>query len=111
LADLEIMRDKLETLQLVDPFVGKYYSVEWVRRNILNQDDEDYDEINKQLTKEPLPQVHAEGFQKYANELRTEIQKQDSYTDLIENMNEFMKKDNDSDGHINNIISLLESRK
>lgn len=111
LADLEIMRDKLETLQLVDPFVGKYYSVEWVRRKILNQNDEDYDEINKQLTAEPLPQVQTEGFEKYADQIRSEIKKEESYKGLMENINEFMKEDTDPDEHINNIISLLESRK
>jgi hypothetical protein len=44
----EILNGRLATLQVVDPYVGKYYSVEWVRKNILQQTDEDIKEIDSQ---------------------------------------------------------------
>lgn len=47
LKDAEILRERLTTLQLMDPYVGKYYSTNWVRKNILKQTDEDIEEINK----------------------------------------------------------------
>ena len=36
----------------VDPFVGKYYSTEWVRKHILRQNNEEIAEIFKQIENE-----------------------------------------------------------
>jgi hypothetical protein len=49
LKDLEVLNDRLNALNLVDPYVGKYYSAEWVRKNVLRQTDEDIEEINTQI--------------------------------------------------------------
>ena len=52
LKEAELLNVRLDTLAKVDPFVGKYYSVEWVRKNILQQSDEDMEEINGQMEQE-----------------------------------------------------------
>jgi len=52
LRDAELLTSRLQTLATVDPFVGRYYSAEWVRKNVLQQTDEDIKEINKQIEKE-----------------------------------------------------------
>jgi hypothetical protein len=49
----ELLRERVATLREVDEFVGKYYSKEWVRKNILMQSDEDITQIDKQITAEP----------------------------------------------------------
>jgi len=41
LKQLEVMRDRMEILQSVEEYVGKYYSKNWVRANILNQSEEE----------------------------------------------------------------------
>lgn len=48
LKDAEILQGRLNTLQIVDQFVGKYYSIEWVKRNVLKMTDDDIKEIEKQ---------------------------------------------------------------
>jgi hypothetical protein len=53
LKDAEILKERVETLQMVDEYVGTYYSKEWVRKNILKQDDEEIAEIDKQIEAEP----------------------------------------------------------
>lgn len=55
--ELELMRDKFGILRDVEEHVGegKYFSREWVRRNILKQTDEDIKEIAKQNKEEPVP--------------------------------------------------------
>ena len=53
LKEAEIVRERMQTLQLVEPFVGKYYSQAWIRKNILQQTDEDIEEIDKQIKAEP----------------------------------------------------------
>jgi hypothetical protein len=53
LKDAEMLRERMSTLQLVDPFVGKYYSRLWVRKHILQQTDTDIEEIDAQMEQEP----------------------------------------------------------
>lgn len=43
-----ILRDRLNTLQMIQPFVGMYYSNEWVRKNVLHQSDEEIEEMDEQ---------------------------------------------------------------
>mgnify|MGYP003351596253 CR=1 FL=1 len=41
LKESELLTSRLGLLQLVDPYVGRYYSMEWVRKNVLHIDDEE----------------------------------------------------------------------
>ena len=52
LKEAELITNRILLLQYVDPFVGRYYSKEWVRKNILKQTDEDIAEINEQIANE-----------------------------------------------------------
>jgi hypothetical protein len=52
LKNTEILRDRIVMLRDIDDFVGKYYSAEWVRRNVLQQSDEDIEEIDEQIEDE-----------------------------------------------------------
>jgi hypothetical protein len=38
--------------QLMEPYVGKYYSMQYVRRNVLKQNDKEIDEIDKEIKEE-----------------------------------------------------------
>lgn len=53
--DSEILQNRLQTLQLLDPYVGKYFSVEWVQKTVLMQSEKDIKEIAAQIKKEPAP--------------------------------------------------------
>ena len=52
LKNAEILRERLSLAQEVSPYVGKYYSVEYVRKHILQQTDEDIIEIDGQIASE-----------------------------------------------------------
>jgi len=52
LKESEILRERLGTLREMDEYVGKYYSKEWVRKNVLMQTEEDIEEIDKQIETE-----------------------------------------------------------
>ena len=52
LKEAELITTRIQTLQLVDPYVGRYYSAEWVRKNILQQTDEDIEELDAQMANE-----------------------------------------------------------
>jgi hypothetical protein len=48
----EIMNDKLGVVATMDPYIGRYFSVDYIRRVILNQSDDEIIEIDKQIQKE-----------------------------------------------------------
>lgn len=52
LKEAEIIKERIETLNIMDEFVGKYYSSNWVRKNILHQTDEDIKLIDKEIEDE-----------------------------------------------------------
>ena len=52
LKESELITNRILLLQYVDPYVGRYYSKEWVRKNILKQTDEDIEEIDEQISQE-----------------------------------------------------------
>lgn len=60
LKEAEMLRERMQTLQLIDPYVGKYYSATWVRKNILRQTDEEIEEIDAEMEQE-APPPEAEG--------------------------------------------------
>ena len=52
LKESELMNERLGTLATIEPYIGKYYSVDYVRRKILRQTDEEIKEIDTQIEKE-----------------------------------------------------------
>jgi hypothetical protein len=52
LKESELLTNRMQTLQMVDPYVGRYYSKQWVRKNILMQSDDDIEEIDQQIEQE-----------------------------------------------------------
>jgi hypothetical protein len=46
------MNERMNLLQLVEPYVGKYYSVDYVRRNVLRQTDQEIVELDQQMALE-----------------------------------------------------------
>jgi len=59
LKEAELMQGRLNILQMIDPFVGKYYSPTYVKKHILRLDDEQIEEITTE-NKEYTQQQHAE---------------------------------------------------
>jgi hypothetical protein len=52
LKENDILRDRMDMLNTLSAFVGRYYSDEFIRKNILKQTDEEIIEINGQIAKE-----------------------------------------------------------
>jgi hypothetical protein len=49
LKDAEILRERVSTLEQLDQFVGKYYSEDWVRKNVLRQSESEIQQIDKEI--------------------------------------------------------------
>ena len=54
LKDAELLRERLGTLREIDEYAGRYYSVEWIRKNVLMQTEEDIENIIKQIGDEGM---------------------------------------------------------
>ena len=52
LKESEILRDRMEILSQADEYIGRYYSVDWVRRNILHQTEEEIAKMDAEIQKE-----------------------------------------------------------
>ena len=52
LKEAELMQERVNIAQMVEPYVGKYYSADYVRRNILRQTDEEIIEQDKLIKDE-----------------------------------------------------------
>ena len=50
--EMEILNDRLQALNNIAPYAGKYYSNEWIRKNVLRQTDEEIEEIDEQIQQE-----------------------------------------------------------
>jgi hypothetical protein len=49
LKETELMKERISLVIDMDPFVGKYFSTEYIRRQILMQTDKEYKEMDKQI--------------------------------------------------------------
>jgi hypothetical protein len=68
LKNLEMMNEKLQIIAQMDPFVGKYFSTEYIRKEILGQTETQIEEIDAEMANDiksgkvidPLDQVAAD---------------------------------------------------
>ena len=50
--EAELLKERMSVLQLVDPYIGKYYSLNWVKQNILQFTDEEIETMDKEMKDE-----------------------------------------------------------
>ena len=53
LQEAELLRERLQTVGLIDPYVGRYFSQAWVKKNVLRLTDEEIDDMQKEIDEEP----------------------------------------------------------
>jgi hypothetical protein len=63
LKDTEIFRERLQNLAQIEPYIGKYFSSDWVRKHIIKQTPEEIKilnyEIQQELQQQPQPEEEA----------------------------------------------------
>ena len=52
LKESEMMLERLRLADAMRDYVGKYYSVDFIRRQVLKQNDREMEDINKQIKRE-----------------------------------------------------------
>lgn len=62
LKQAEILRERLTTLRDTEEYVGKYFSREWVVKNVLQMSDDEMNDMNKQIEKEKKMGLYDDEF-------------------------------------------------
>ena len=52
LRDAEMLRERLQSMDMIQQYVGEYFSKEWVQKNVLMLSDEDIEQMNKDMAGE-----------------------------------------------------------
>jgi hypothetical protein len=52
LKENEILAQRINMLNSIEQYIGKYYSISWVRKNILRQTEDDISKIDKEIAGE-----------------------------------------------------------
>jgi hypothetical protein len=52
LKEAELLQNRLAILQVIDPYVGRYYSMEYVRKKVLQLTDDEIAEVGEQIAQE-----------------------------------------------------------
>lgn len=70
----DMMNNRLAVLGIVDAYVGKYYSVEWIRKNVLRLTEDEMKEMDKQMAAEKEVQAAADEEQMQAQMQQQQMQ-------------------------------------
>ena len=52
LKEIELITNRVNTLTMMDPFVGRYFSKRWIQENILRFDEEEIEELEEEMEEE-----------------------------------------------------------
>tara|TARA_Y100001938_G_scaffold149847_1_gene238263 strand:- start:465 stop:1973 length:1509 start_codon:yes stop_codon:yes gene_type:complete len=65
LKESEILKERMEVLREVNEYIGKYYSIDWVRKNILKFNETEIKEMDNDMAKEKEDGLYNEGEEDY----------------------------------------------
>jgi len=96
LKETEIMRERISMLNDMDQYVGKYFSHDYIKKNILKMSEEDIKEIGKEIDKEGSDEEYEERIEdekpqpKISNETFEFIPKEtEDQSELAKSMSKF----------------------
>jgi hypothetical protein len=50
--DAELMRERINTATMMEPFIGRYFSAKWVKKNVLQMTDEEIEKMEEEIEEE-----------------------------------------------------------
>ena len=51
--DMDLLRDRLDVLNTIEPFIGQYFSKKYVQKQVFRMSDEEIDSMQKEMESEP----------------------------------------------------------
>ena len=53
--DMDLLKDRLEVLNTLEPFIGQYFSKKYVQKQVFRMSDDEIDSMQKEMDAEPEP--------------------------------------------------------
>ena len=53
--DMDLLRDRLEILNTMEPFIGEWFSKEYVQKHVFRMSEDEIKDMDKQINTEPPP--------------------------------------------------------
>jgi hypothetical protein len=50
--DAELLRERVNTATMMEPFIGRYFSAKWVKKNVLQMTDEEIEKMDEEMEEE-----------------------------------------------------------
>ena len=50
--DAELLRERVNTATMMEPFIGRYFSATWVKKNVLQMTDEEIEKMDQEMEEE-----------------------------------------------------------
>lgn len=60
LKDAELLQNRMGVLQLVDPYIGRFFSEAWVKKNVLHFNEEEIEQMQEEMDEEAQEQAEKE---------------------------------------------------
>ena len=54
--DMDLLRDRLEVLNTIEPYIGQYFSKRYVQKQVFRMSDDEIESMQKQMDAEPEPE-------------------------------------------------------
>ena len=54
--DMDLLRDRLEVLGTIEPYIGTYFSKKYVQKQVFRMSDEEMESMQKEIDAEPPPE-------------------------------------------------------
>ena len=58
--DMDLLRDRLEVLGTLEPYIGQYFSKKYVQKQVFRMSDDEIDSMQKEMDAEPEPEEDEE---------------------------------------------------
>lgn len=60
LKEAELLQNRMQTLQLLDPYIGRFFSEKWVKTNVLRFNDDEIETMQEEMDEEAQEQAEKE---------------------------------------------------
>ena len=101
LRDAELLRERVNTATMMEPFIGRYFSSTWVKKNVLQMTDEEIEKMQKEIEEEgPVTPV---GQEQQTDESQEEVEPVDNTYDKDSMESETPQLDKDVE---KNVVSI-----
>lgn len=98
-------------LQQVDMFAGKYFSHDWIRKNVLRQTDQDIEDIDKQIKDEMQDPKYMSSYNDQFDAMDKEQDDQDKQDQLDQQQQQAAKQDDKDKAHELKLAKLKQPKK